>query len=106
MLMLRHFVGREIKLPELSKQGEEIVFELYVNALNIFLVVICDKSLTVQPRLSVPRLSVPWIIQTPEPKKVHVEERKFSFNQVFNCEQSDLNFTLLRESTLASSLWL
>ena len=49
MLMLRHFVGREIKLPELSKQEEEIIFELYVNVLNIFMVVICGKSLTVQP---------------------------------------------------------
>ena len=43
MLMLRHFVGREIKLPELSKQEEEIVFKLYVNVLNIFLVVICGQ---------------------------------------------------------------
>ena len=45
MLMLRHFVGREIKLPEVSKQKEEIV-HLNSNVLHISWWLFCDKSLT------------------------------------------------------------
>ena len=83
----------------------------YIAALSLTKSKLCGSHTVVQCNLdnpyldySYPSLSVPSIIRTPEPKKIQVEERKFSFNQVFNCEKSDLKFTLLRESTLASSL--